>query len=131
MPTPVYDINLRKGSFHSVESLVSSLRSGMYSWVLKITKNAEISISAAGIKLQLKPLAIHNPIDDLNHLLEGVANLLPPTTLLRGSQLPVLYIDEANRLRTLLRDKDGQAALETLCNAYKRKKPIPRGTVKQ
>ena len=113
-PTPVYAINLRKGSFYSVQSLVLSLYSGMNSWMKTIAQNAELSLNAAGLKLQFKPLSNHNPIDELNHLLEKVANLLPSITLLRGSQLPVLYIDEANRLRTILRDKDGQAALETL-----------------
>ena len=34
----------------------------------------EISSSAAGIKLQLKSPTIHNPVDNLNHLLEWVAN---------------------------------------------------------
>ena len=113
-PTPVYPINLRKGSFHSVQSLVSSLSSGMNSWMKTITQNADLSFNAAGLKLQFKPLSNCNPIDELNHLLEKVTNLLPSTTLLRGSQLPILYIDKANRLQTILRDKDGQAALETL-----------------
>ena len=100
-PTPVYLINLRKGSFHSVYLLVSSLYGGMNSWVTKIIKNttAEVSISAAGVKLQLKPVTNRSAIDDLNQLLEGVANLLLSTTLLRGPQVPVLYIDEPNLVK--------------------------------
>ena len=39
--------------------------------------------------------------------------MLPTRTLLRGKQNPILFVDEANRLRTLLRYADCQLALET------------------
>ena len=97
-----------------MELLVESLSSGMDWWIKKIS-NTEVSVSAVGIQLKLNPLGSHrNPLDGLNQLLEGVADSLPSTTLLRGIQSPVLCIDEANRLRTLLRDGDGQAALKSL-----------------
>lgn len=119
-PTPVYSINLRKGTFHSVRSLVASLSQGMNSWVNSIRTimgNTAVSVTTPAVKFRLEPSGHTDdgyPIDHLSDLLEDVANAIPPSTLLRGSQQPVLFIDEANRLRTILRDKDGQAALESL-----------------
>ena len=65
-------------------------------------------------RLLLLFLRKKNPIDDLNKLLERMANAMPPTTLLKRPQRPILYIHEAKRLKTILKDKDGQVALESL-----------------
>ena len=118
---PICPINLRKGNYYRVQSLVDSLSLDMGSWLYRIKKalsesGKEVSASAAelasvSLKLQRKV----TPSDSLNYLLKEVANGLPARTLLRGKQQPVLFIDEANRLRTLLRDVDhGQSALESL-----------------
>lgn len=53
-------------------------------------------------------------IDHLNHLLVKTASNIPSRSVLTGTRVPVFIIDEANRLLTLLRDKEGQTALESL-----------------
>ena len=45
------------------------------------------------------------PADSLNGLLQEVVDGLLSRTILWEKQYPVLYIDEANRLKTLLRDE--------------------------
>jgi len=40
-------------------------------------------------------------------------------SVLKGKQLPIFVMDKASRLRTLLRDKDGQAALECILEWYR------------
>ena len=95
-PTPVYPINLKKGSFHSVKSLILSLSDGMNSWLKKIMTSlttTKVSVSAAGVEVKFTGHKGKNHIVDLNHLLQGVADSLPPTTLLRGTQSPILFID--------------------------------------
>ena len=52
------------------------------------------------------------PIERLHILMTKIAEELPPPS--SGKQRPVLFFDEANRLRSLLCDPDGQAALESL-----------------
>jgi len=88
----------------------------MVSWVTAIgnaIKNTELSVEISGIKFYLKCTKPHqkNHIDNLSQLLKQ-ADFLLQATLMRGIQLPVFYIYEANSLRTILRDKEGQAALQ-------------------
>ena len=110
-----------------MESLVESLSCGMDWWIKKIS-NTEVLVSAVGIQSKLNPLGSHrNPLDGLNQLLEGVADSLPSTTMLRGIQSPVLCIDEANRLRTLLRDRDGQKYIRVADHAYQGEQPLSCG----
>lgn len=45
-----------------------------------------------------------------------IADILRSRMVLTGTQFPVLVINEANQLRTLLQDKQGQAVLENLLN---------------
>ena len=47
-------------------------------------------------------------------MLEKVADCLPSRMLLHDKQLSVLFVDEANRLKTLLQDIEGQAVLESI-----------------
>ena len=49
--TPVYPINLWRGTFHSVESFVKSLSTGMRSWVKDILRSVSLSASAKGASL--------------------------------------------------------------------------------
>ena len=114
--TPVLPLNLRSGTFHSVQSLVNSLSLEMNTWLKEILRSIESITLASSITLQLKDEILSNgsSIAQLDNLLKGVAKKLPPHTMLGRNQIPILFIDEANRLRTLLRDKHGQTALESL-----------------
>ena len=115
IPTPVHLVNLRKGSFHSVGSLVNSFSVSVGFWLDQIlsSRSVSVSLSAGPMSFSMQGTQA-SPIDKLNCLLENVANCMPSRKFLRGAQLPVFVVDEANRLRTLLRDPDGQAALESL-----------------
>ena len=107
---PVHNSNLRQGTYNSVESLVDSLSSDMKTWLTSIKEAiGDVSVSAVRFHLTRGP-----PLDRLNSLLRNIAKELPPYSILRGKHIPVFFIDEANRLRSLLCDKDGQAALESL-----------------
>ena len=59
-------------------------------------------------------MANSNSIAQLHNLLKGVAKNLSGRTIFEGKQVPILFIDEANRLQAFLRDKHGQTALESL-----------------
>ena len=75
----------------TLESLVDSLSSDMRTWVDKIKKSvSEVAVS----KVKMKEL--------------------PSYTILWGKRLKIFFIDEANRLRSLLHDKEGLAALESV-----------------
>ena len=114
LPMPIYHINLRKGSFHSVESLVTSMSHEMDSWIMKMIRRIDFIGVINITRLLLLFLRKNSPIYNFNKLLERMANAMRPTTLLKGPQCPILYIDEANRLQTILDDKDGQEALKSL-----------------
>ena len=96
--------------------MVLLLSDGMTSWLKKIKTRTktEVSVTAAGIEVKFTRHKGKNHIDNLNHLVQGVGDSLPSKILLQGIQSPILIIDEASRLRMLLRDRDGQAALESL-----------------
>ena len=110
---PVHSVNLRQGTYNSVESLVvESLSSDVRTWVDAIKESvSEVSMSQVRVKVNLNK---GTPLDRLNYLLQSIARELPAYSILRGKRPPVFFIDEANRLRSLLCDKDGQAALESL-----------------
>ena len=102
---PICPINLRKGNYYTVQSLVDSLSMDLGSWLYKIKKylsESDGEVSAGGGSISLKLQRKIAPSDSLNYLLKEVAQGLPARTLLRGKQRPILFIDEANRLRTLL-----------------------------
>lgn len=59
--------------------------------------------------------ATASPIDFLNTLLQSIADRLTSQTMPMGKQCPVLFIDKASGLKTLLRDADcGHNVLESL-----------------
>ena len=71
-------------------------------WVNKIKETVdEVAIST--IKFHIRQDA-RTPLGQLNILLKRIADELPSYTLLKGKQQPVFFIDEANRLRSLLCD---------------------------
>lgn len=53
-------------------------------------------------------------MEELHCLLTNVPHMLPLRTTLRGKQLPILCIVEANHLQTLQQDPNGQSVLESL-----------------
>ena len=111
---PIHVANLRQGTYNSVQSLVESLSSDMKSWVKKIKENVEgVSVSEVTFHLT-SHLTKGTPLDRLNYLLKCIAKELPSYSVLRGKQMPIFFIDEANRLRSLLCNTEGQAALESL-----------------
>ena len=109
---PVHSVNLWQGTYNSVESLVESLSSDVRTWVDAIKESvSEVSMSQVRVKVNLNK---GTPLDRLNYLLQSIARELPAYSILRGKRPPIFFIDEANRLRSLLCDKDRQAALESL-----------------
>lgn len=86
----------------------------MGSWIKEILESVSFSASAEGVNLgPWVDFSRAKLIDQLNGLLDRVSSMLPTRTLLQGRQNPILFVDETNRLRTILRDADGQATLET------------------
>lgn len=109
---PVHTFNLREGTFNSIQSLVDSLSGDVKPWLQKVKESIDaISVGKESIKLQLKKDSM--PIDQLNSLLKNIADGLS-SRFLRRKQQPVIVIDEANRLRSLLCDQNGHTALESL-----------------
>ena len=84
------------------------------SWVANILNSignarmkAETQIGSLSLQIEKE----RNPMTALNSLLTLIAHKLPEKT---ENQCPIVFIDEANRLRTLLRDREhGQSALES------------------
>ena len=112
-PVPIHTVNLRQGTYNSVQDLVDSLSSDkITTWVNKIKETVD-EVAILTIKFHIRQDA-RTPLGQLNILLKRIADELPSYTLLKGKQQPVFFIDEANRLRSLLCDRNGQAALESL-----------------
>ena len=115
----VTDINLREVSFNSVESLVHTLKERTNSWLEQFVEAAEhcrLDAELYGFKLNLsiENPANASPIARLNTLLSSMQKNLPPYTFWYGTKLPVFIIDEANELRAITKDPNGQAALHNL-----------------
>ena len=112
---PVQTANLRKGTYSSVQSLVRSLSSEkMTSWLNTIREVVdEVSISELSIRLARNT---STPLENLNTLLQWIVEELPSYSKIRGKHVghPILFIDEANRLSSLLCDKHGEDALQSL-----------------
>jgi len=110
------------GAFNSVESLVDLFANSMLSWTDKIRELVpEVSLSAGSVNVDLllgsgtrSSHSGKSTVDRLNNLLDTLAGRMPTTTYLRGTQLPIFVIDEANHLKALLRDQNGQSALESM-----------------
>ena len=111
---PVHTINLRQGTLNTVESLVDSLSSDKMGTWLGAVKQAIDAVSISFVKVhftQVNSIPFHTPIERLHMLLLKLAEKFPSYS---GKQQPVIFFDEANRLKSLLCDRDGQAALESL-----------------
>ena len=121
IPTPTYQLNLRKGAFNSVESLQT-----VSSWTDKIHELVpDVSLFAGSVNVDLLLGSGSNhsgksAVDRLNNLLDTLAGRILTTTYLRGTQLSIFVIDEANRLKALLHNRNGQSALliSLYCSYY-------------
>ena len=115
---PVLDINLRSVSFNSVDTLVSTLEDKGNTWLQQFKKAAQyfkLDAKAYGFELSFGVAAEEvPPITKLNKLLQIFEDKLPPYTYWYGEKAPVLIIDEANELRALLKDPDGNEAVHNL-----------------
>ena len=120
-PTPILHINLRQGTYTSVRALEESFAAKVPSWMDKISKAAKtVTLSAGPVEIKVEKATEkekgveEGALKRFNKLLESVAGSMPERTHLKGIQMPMFVIDEANRLKTLQRDPNGQAALESL-----------------
>ena len=109
---------MRSTTFDDVESLASSIETGLTSWLKQFTvvaKNLHLSGEGYGVKFDASlPKTGNTPLQRLNKLLESMNEKLPSHSWWRGTQTPILFIDEANELNALLKDPLGQSALTNL-----------------
>ena len=103
-PTPIHSMNLREDSFFSVEYLVNS---SLDSWLSHFHAN-DYTSTLQMVKDE------SSAIDKLNNLLKYTVNNMSARLFKHGKQHPIFVIDQANRLKTLYRDKDGRSDLENL-----------------
>lgn len=114
---PVLHLDLRARGFHTVEGFSSSLEEGMTSWANRIFKAIPKQLTAEyeGLKLEASnPSLATQPIDKLNRLFDSLSKNLPSHNVWSGAQVPILFIDEANEMRTLLKDDQGHQALQDM-----------------
>jgi hypothetical protein len=117
---PVLHIDLRERSFNTVDSFASSLDREMSSWVDRfgeVARRLKLDTSGYGFNLQASLADKKSdllPIDRLNNIFEAMSKQLPPHSWWSGTQSPILFIDEASRMRTLLKDKHGHDALTSM-----------------
>ena len=87
----------------------------MASWIEKVERQArslKIEVEGFGLKLSTsKETEKKMPIERLNSLFQSVSKHLPNHSWLLGKRTPILFIDEASRLNSLLRDPEGHEAL--------------------
>lgn len=112
---PVLNINMRQISFNSVDTLVSTLVSGMDSWFKKFkeaVENTKIDASLYGFQLhaELEKGSVP-PITKLNILFAAIQDKLPPHTFWYGARAPVFIVDEANELSAITKATDGNDSL--------------------
>jgi hypothetical protein len=117
---PVLHIDLRERSFNTVDSFASSLDREMSSWMdqfAEVARRLQLDTSGYGFNLQASLVDKKSdllPIDRINNLFEAMSKQLPPHSWWSGTQSPILFIDEASRMRILLKDKYGHDALTNM-----------------
>ena len=109
---------MRRVSFDSVETLVSTLHENMKSWqdqFREMAKKLKVNASAYGFLLHVEvKQGSTDPIIKLNSLLDAFSAKLPPYTFWFDTKTPVFIIDEANELNALKSHPDGHAAIHNL-----------------
>ena len=112
---PVLNINLRSVSFNSVETLVSTLADEGNSWLQQFRDAVKrFKLDAKGYGFEVSLGVVQDdvpPIRKLNDLLHLFEKKLIPHTFWYGEKAPLFIIDEANELRALTKEDDGNAAL--------------------
>ena len=112
---PVTDINLRTTSFNPVDTLVDKMKEAHNPWLDQFIAAAkyfslDCEMYRFKVKLGIKQTQAH-PMSKLNALLAEMQKKLPPYTFWWGQKPPVFIIDEANELRTLVNQPNGEDAL--------------------
>ncbi len=104
---PVLHLDLRERSFSTVHELATSLEGAMASWLNSIFKVVQKTDEVSFGKLRVKrDLSKGTPIERLNDTFAMMSKELPEYNLLFGKQSPILFIDEANKLKMLLNRED-------------------------
>ena len=130
---PVLHLDLRGVSFHTPEELYRVLAKESPGWLHRMHAGLpNVSVKAnvkepfgcgADFEVDLFQKTIEtvavgkdNSADKLNVVFDAIDRALPARSLLWGKNNPVLFIDEANRLKVLLQDnpKEGNKVLSTL-----------------
>ena len=111
----VLHIDLRDRSFRTVEGFVPAMEKEFSSWrdrLVSVAKGMKIDLEAFGVKAGVN-LGGDAPraIDRLDTLFKEMSEHLPQGNIWKGLKTPILFIDEANKLKTLLEDPDGHGAL--------------------
>jgi hypothetical protein len=114
----VLHLDLRDQTFQTVEGFVPALEQEFTSWrdqFVAVAKDVNIDLEALGVKTNVSlKSSQRREIDRLNELFKKMSNQLPSGNIWRGWKTPILFIDEANELQTLLKDPDGHGALLSL-----------------
>lgn len=117
-PRPILHLDLRERSFSNVDELETSLENAMASWAdscryIFNTTTMDLKAAGTGLKIKRDPLQ-RTSVERLNDLFNMMSKLLPEYSILRGKQMPILFIDEANKLKSLMKEEDGPKALSNL-----------------
>ena len=111
----VLHLDLRDRSFRTVEGFVPALEEEFISWrnrFFSVAKGINLDLEGYGIKAEVSMKSSDSkPIDRLDALFKKMSDQLPPGNIWRGWKTPILFIDEANKLKTLLDDPVGHGAL--------------------
>jgi len=118
---PILYLNLREKSFSSVESFHFSLKDEMSKFLeaCKIAAStSKVVLSSESVfSFSFSPFPAYDfkdPLSNLNTLFETMSDRLPSWKFWSGSQCPILFIDEANKMDMLLKDPCGNDALQNL-----------------
>ena len=94
----ILSLNMRELPFFNVESFLACIQSKLSKWYEEIINSCAIKSKFFDVTLR------RNRHFTLLDLLESMSAELPNWTLSRGCQIPtpILFIDEANKLRELV-----------------------------
>jgi hypothetical protein len=115
----VLHIDLRGASFDTVGGFQRSLESGMTNWLetcKRVAARMSLNLGSGDIKfdVSLKQDKDATSIEKLDLLYDRLDQALPSWEVWTGRSVPILFIDEANKMSHLLNDKDGHTALLNL-----------------
>jgi hypothetical protein len=116
---PILHIDLRSASFDTVGGFQRSLELGMTDWLeacRKVAARMSLNLEAGDVKVDvsLKQDKDVTPIEKLDLLYNRLDRALPSWKIWTGRSVPILFVDEANEMAQLLKDKGGHEALLSL-----------------